>query len=111
MQMIEALDRGVHAFMPTGMHEIYTRIYALYAQGRRQEAAALFNRLLPVLAFSNQHLDISIHFFKHLLHAQGIYATPRVRQPILEFDEVHQAVSLELIEKVVALTQEITAQN
>jgi 4-hydroxy-tetrahydrodipicolinate synthase len=111
MQMIEALDRGVHAFMPTGMHEIYTRIYALYAQGRRQEAAALFIRLLPVLAFSNQHLDISIHFFKRLLHAQGIYATPRVRQPILEFDEVHQAVSLELIEKVVALTQEITAQN
>ncbi len=62
MQMIEALDRGVHAFMPTGMHEIYTRIYALYQAGRRDDARALFNRLLPVLAFSNQHLDISIHF-------------------------------------------------
>ncbi|HOF38811.1 MAG TPA: dihydrodipicolinate synthase family protein, partial [Candidatus Hydrogenedentes bacterium] len=31
MQMIEALDRGVHAFMPTGMHRLYTRIYALHA--------------------------------------------------------------------------------
>ncbi len=31
MQIIEALDRGVHAFMPTGMHSIYTRIFNLYA--------------------------------------------------------------------------------
>ncbi|MFO7975863.1 MAG: dihydrodipicolinate synthase family protein, partial [Candidatus Hydrogenedentota bacterium] len=35
MQMIEALDRGVDAFMPTGMHPVYTRIYALYTAGRR----------------------------------------------------------------------------
>lgn len=31
-QMIEALDRGVHALMPTGMHELYVRIYDLYQQ-------------------------------------------------------------------------------
>lgn len=64
MQMIEALDRGVHAFMPTGMHQIYTRIFSLYHAGQRDEARELFSRLLPVLAFSNQHLDVSIHSFK-----------------------------------------------
>lgn len=100
MQMIEALDRGVHAFMPTGMHTIYTRIYALYAAGQRDDARELFNRLLPVLAFSNQHLDISIHFFKRLLHQQGIYATDRVREPILPFDAEHQKIADELIEVV-----------
>ena len=42
MQIIEALDRGVHAFMPTGMHELYTRIYDLYRSGRREQARALF---------------------------------------------------------------------
>jgi 4-hydroxy-tetrahydrodipicolinate synthase len=97
MQMIEALDRGVHAFMPTALHEAYVRIYALHRMGCRDEARTLFNRLLPVLAFSNQHLDISLHFFKRLLHAQGIYATSAVREPVLPFDAYHERVAEELI--------------
>jgi dihydrodipicolinate synthase/N-acetylneuraminate lyase len=107
MQMIEGLDRGVHAFMPTGMHEIYTRIYALYTQGDRPAAIALFNRLLPVLAFSNQHIDISIHFFKRLLYAQGIYATDRVRPPILPFDSYHAALCDDYIRRVAEITERL----
>jgi len=104
MQMIEAFDRGVHALMPTGIHAVYTRIYSLYTEGDRAGARDLFERLLPVLAFSNQHLDISIHFFKRLLHRQGVYATPRVREPILPFDDHHAAIADELIDRVMALT-------
>jgi 4-hydroxy-tetrahydrodipicolinate synthase len=107
MQMIEALDRGVHAFMPTGMHAVYTRIFSLYHEGQRDAARALFNRLLPVLAFSNQHLDISIHFFKRLLYRQGVYATPRVREPILPFDAFHERMADELIEYVLELMQDL----
>jgi 4-hydroxy-tetrahydrodipicolinate synthase len=106
-QMIEALDRGVHAFMPTGLHPLYTRIYSLHSAGRRDEARALFNRLLPVLAFSNQHLDISIHFFKRLLHRQGVYSTARVREPILPFDAHHQRVADELIDYAIGLIAEM----
>ena len=105
-QMIEGLDRGVHAFMPTGMHAIYARIYRLYSAGRRDAARALFERILPVLAFSNQHLDLSIHFFKRLLHAQGIYGTPCVRPPILPFDAVHECIADELIARVIDLENE-----
>lgn len=100
MQMIEALDRGVHAFMPTAMHRIYTNIYSLYSRGDREGARELFERVLPVLAFTNQRLDISIHFFKRLLHAQGIYATSRVRPPIQPLDTVHERIADELIERV-----------
>ncbi|XOV94101.1 MAG: dihydrodipicolinate synthase family protein [Bacteroidota bacterium] len=99
-QMPEALDRGVHAFMPTGMHYLYTRIFSQYLEGDKEDAIELFNQLLPVLAFSNQHLDISIHFFKRLLWKQGIYSTPNVRKPILPFDEIHQRVADRLIEFV-----------
>lgn len=109
MQMIEALDRGVDAFMPTGMHEIYGHIHADYHAGRRPEAQRLFNRLLPVLAFSNQHLDISVHFYKRLLHQQGIYETPRVRDPIRPFDEVHERLARELVARVEALRAEVGA--
>lgn len=107
MQFIEALDRGIHTIMPTGMHAIYTAIYRRYQQGDRASARQLFNRLLPVLAFSNQHLDISIHFFKRLLQREGVYATDRVREPILPFDEHHARVADELIADVLALTAEV----
>lgn len=111
MQLIEALDRGVHSVMPTAMHHIYTAIYRLYQSGERDEAQRLFYRLLPVLAFSNQHLDISIHFFKRLLHREGLYPTPNVRQPILPFDAYHERIADGLIERVLALTAELQGQQ
>ncbi len=109
-QMPEALLRGVHAFMPTGMHWIYTWIFNEFYQGHEKSAVSLFNELLPVLAFSNQHLDISIHFFKRLLWKQGIYPTPNVRNPILPFDTIHEAIADELIEKVIKMENDIKFQ-
>ena len=106
MQMIEALDRGVHAFMPTALHAVYVRFYRLYTTGDREGACNLFVKILPVLAFANQHLDISIHFFKRLLYAQGTYPTPAVRSPILPFDDAHARVAQELIARACALEAE-----
>ena len=106
-QMIEGLRRGVHAFMPTSMHWIYTEIYRLWSGGMEEEAKDLFVKILPVLTFSNQHLDISIHFFKRLLHQQGIYPTDMARDPVLPFDLIHQQVADQLIELVIRLENEI----
>jgi len=38
------------------------------------------------------------------LFEQGIYATPRVRDPILPFDAYHERVAQEMIERVKAIT-------
>lgn len=92
MQMVDGLERGVHAFMPTALHRTYVRIHELFTAGRKDECSALFARLLPILEFSNQRLDISVAFFKRLLHAQGIYETDRCRLPTARFDS-HQAAA------------------
>jgi 4-hydroxy-tetrahydrodipicolinate synthase len=102
-QMIEGLKRGVHAFMPTGMHRIYCEIYRLWKKGNEAEAEAKFQKILPVLAFSNQHLDISVHFFKRLLFKQGIYPTDLVREPILPFDQIHREIADKHIETIIKL--------
>lgn len=104
-QMIEALQRGVHAFMPTGMHFIYTAIYNTFKAGDYARAELLFHELLPVLAFSNQHLDISIHFYKRLLCRQGIYSTSKVREPILPFDTYHEKIAEGLIQRVIRMEE------
>ena len=107
-QMLEGLRRGIHAFMPTGMHRIYCIIFRLYKENRQKEARELFERLQPILAFSNQHLDISIHFFKRLLWKQGVYSTPLVREPILPFDSVHKEEADYLISRVIELENSLS---
>lgn len=106
-QMIEGLQRGVHAFMPTGMHYIYTSIYNHYVNGNFVEAEKLFRRILPILAFSNQHLDISIHFFKRLLFRQDVYPTANVRQPILPFDHIHQEIADRHINQILEIEKNL----
>ncbi len=108
-QLIEGMKRGVHAFMPTGMHRIYTEIYRQWKMGKEIKAETLFQKILPVLAFSNQHLDISIHFFKRLLYRQGIYPNLNVREPILPFDNIHQEIADKWIKHVIKL--EINLKN
>ncbi len=93
--------------MPTGMHWIYTKIFRDYREGNVDEAIALFNEILPVLAFSNQHLDISILFFKRLLWKQGIYPTPDVRQLKFSFDKIQQEIADGLIHKVLEIEDRI----
>lgn len=106
-QMLEGLERGVHAFMPTGMHSLYCSIFELFHSDKKEEARALFEKLQPVLAFSNQHLDISIHFFKRLLWKQGVYSTASVRKPILPFDKIHLAEADYHIQKVIELERSL----
>lgn len=107
--MLEAFERGVHAFMPTGLHELYTLIDDLYRRGDTAGAARWFEKTLPILAFANQHLDISIHFFKRLLHRQGIYPTPQVRAPILPFDSYHEHRAGVLIDYALELLAQAAA--
>jgi 4-hydroxy-tetrahydrodipicolinate synthase len=97
-QMIEALDRGVHTFMSTIMHKLYKKIFDYHQSGNREKAKELFQKIVPVLAFSHQHLDISIHFNKRYYYKKGIFITDKVREPIIPFDNYHMKVADELIE-------------
>lgn len=108
MQMLDGLDRGVHAFMPTGMHWIYAAICRLYKSGDRAGAEALFAEVLPVLTFSNQNLEVSVQFFKQLLHAQGVYETAAVRIDVDPFSAADTQTAESLIQRVIALESSLT---
>ncbi len=110
-QMIEGLDRGVHAFMPTSLHRCYTAIYRHYSEGNRDEAKRLFHRVVPILAFSNQQLEISIHFFKRMLYRQGIYPTPHLRDPEYNLDAYQERIADELIDLALALEEELVDKD
>src|SRR5260370_148267 len=50
-QMIDALDRGVHAFMPTELEPLWVAIYRLHRAEHVDVARRLFQRVLPIVAF------------------------------------------------------------
>jgi dihydrodipicolinate synthase/N-acetylneuraminate lyase len=106
-QMIEGLDRGVHAFTPTAINRAFVHVDRLYRAGRRDAAVALFERVVPVLSYCCQHIDVSIHFLKRYCVRRGLFETALVREPILPYDEHHRRYGDELTERLIALEDEL----
>jgi dihydrodipicolinate synthase/N-acetylneuraminate lyase len=106
-QLIEALDRGIHAVTPGGLHWLIVEVVRRYRAGDRASARALFDRFLPILGWQNQHIDVSNQFLKLLAVRQGIYTGAAVRQPVVPFDADHRRIADELIEEAVVLHAEI----
>ena len=107
-QMMEALHRGVQAFMPTAMDRLYVEIFRRFRRGDHAGARALHADLAPVLAFSNQHIGVSSRFFKALRQREGIFTTAHCRAGVAELDP-HQRREMEAnIERVLLLQAQLT---
>lgn len=102
MQMPDALARDVHAFMPSTLDPVYVAIHDTYRRGDVDLARGLFERLLPIVAFSHQHIDVSIRFFKQLRHTEGLFATDRCRLPP-PLDALQQAEAERMIRRAIDL--------
>lgn len=96
-QMLEALDRGVSVFMPTAMTRLFAQVITCHQRGDREAANESFHLTLPVLAFTRQHLDVSIHFHKRLFHQRGVFSTPNVRKHGVPYDAYHEKCGEDLI--------------
>jgi 4-hydroxy-tetrahydrodipicolinate synthase len=105
--LIEALDRGIHVVTPGGLHWPIVEVVRRYRAGDRAGARALFDRLLPILGWQNQHIDISNQFLKLLAVRQGIFAGASLRRPGIAFDAAHRRIADELIEAALVLHDEI----
>ncbi len=106
-QMIEALDREVDALIPeSSMVAVYSAICRAHTGDDRAKAVRIFRRLVPVLAFTNQEIGLSIAFFKRLLERKGIFQSAIMRQPWSGWDEYNLRIADELIELYLALEKE-----
>jgi len=103
MGMMEALHRGVHAFIPSTMEILYNRIYNLFVANKFEEAKNLFYEMLPTLSFAHQHIDISIKFYKTLRVKEEIFATNFCRSPIKNFDKFQNDEAESHINKIFKL--------
>lgn len=81
VQWFDARRRGATALMSGCGH---------IRQDRRMlDDAAAYHRLLPLLNFEMQSLDMVISVHKRLLFEGGVIATPELRAPSVQLDAVH----------------------
>ena len=105
--MMDGLMHGASAIMGgAACLEIYVRVYELYKQGQKEEAKALFNKLVPYIAFAMQHLEVAVHIEKRVLVRRGILPNARMRQPTMTLDNTYQQQIEDLVTSVVALCNE-----
>jgi 4-hydroxy-tetrahydrodipicolinate synthase len=109
--LIELLDRGIHAYLPTLYHGIYGRIWSLHRSGRRDEAVRLWRRLLPCLSFVASHPAIQWHVSKAVLKAEGIFETTMLRVEAPQPDAFESRLIEELAEYARNLTVELAESS
>lgn len=82
LQMIDALQRGAVGVMPgSSLTDIYCRIYQLYQKGDLKAAISLHNRLIPLLNFIFQSIEMIIKWEKIILKRRGIISSEYCRRP------------------------------
>lgn len=97
-QMIELLDRGVHAVMPSGLFELFVNVFRLHKEGKRENAKRLFYDILPIIAFTRQSQELNRWFHKRYLKTIGAFQTDLSREEVY-LDETHKRYADELIER------------
>ena len=104
-QLIDALNRNVDAFIPTGLEFLYVKIYNLFKKGYYYEARNLFNEVLPIINFSNQNIDISIKFFKKVRVQEKIFSSNFCRNKKAKFDIFQKKEAKEMLNLITKLNQ------
>jgi 2-keto-3-deoxy-L-arabinonate dehydratase len=78
--LVPDLDAGVQATMSSAMvPEVLARVVGEYHAGRREQAVAEWERVLPLLHYENRQCGLA--GAKHLLQVGGIISSARCRAP------------------------------
>ena len=100
-QLIECMDRGAIGAMPgCSMYDVYLDIYNHYADGDRETAIKLHNKLLPMLNHIRQNVEQIISFEKRILKRRGIIASDYCRKPSYDTDEYFDRLFDELYKEM-----------
>jgi len=80
MYMLELMPSGICGVMPSlGLVDLLARVFGLARNGRRDEAFAVFQGILPQIVFSLEHMEVYHHVEKSLLADRGVLREANVR--------------------------------
>lgn len=99
--MLEAVSAGACGIMPgVPIADLLSRVFQAVAQQQMTRAYDLFGRVLPLIAFGLQNLELSHQLEKNLLVARGLFSSATVRSPKLTMSAIAAAHADLLIQQV-----------
>jgi dihydrodipicolinate synthase/N-acetylneuraminate lyase len=91
LHLPDDMRRGVRGVMPTvSLGRVFGRIYELLHEGNK-EGHQLHNKVLPLLNFMMQSIEMLIAVEKELLVRRGILRNAMCRHPKWNMDQYHRA--------------------
>ncbi len=88
LAFLEGLHRGAVGCMPAAnLGFALAEVHRHFMNGAPDEAAHLFDRLVPFMAWSMQSLDLGTWCAKEMLRRHGVIATSVMREPFSAPDE------------------------
>jgi 4-hydroxy-tetrahydrodipicolinate synthase len=101
LYMTELYDFGICGLMPgTGLCDLLNAIWRALKDGRRSDAFDTFEKVMPLISFSLQSLELYHHVEKRLLQARGALRQVHVRDAQWTPFPEAMAYTDELIERV-----------
>ncbi len=108
--LLPDLDAGATGTMPSAMiPDVLGRVVRLYREGRRDEAAALYERYLPLINYENR--QCGLRATKVLMQEGGIIASDAVRHPTAPLHPATRAGLLALARRLDPLILRWTPQE
>lgn len=97
--LVPDLDAGATGTMPSGAYpDLLREIMADYTLGRREQAVARYERLLPLINYENRQCGLAA--CKVLMKQGGVIASEAVRHPLVPMHPAIRSGLLELAQRI-----------
>ncbi len=107
LYLLEGVTAGICGAMPgLAVADVLQDVFDLATGGRMNDAADLFQNVLPYLVFSLQNMELLIRMEKQLLHARSLIASDRARAATLTPDPETEAHIEFLIRRLLGFLRE-----
>jgi 2-keto-3-deoxy-L-arabinonate dehydratase len=92
LSLLDALERGAIGNMPApNFTRFFADVQRLWESGDRAGAERLFDSGVPFVMWTMQTIDHTVTTAKTEFHRRGIIASPRLRLPTTDLDNIAQA--------------------
>lgn len=103
LYLLDTLRAGAAGTIPgCDIPEHFVAMYRSFVSGESSDAERLFRRLLPLLVYENQSLDLYVACTKAILARRGIVRNPRLRPPGFTLSSTAQTEIVALYDEVAA---------
>lgn len=105
-QLLEAYDRGIHCFMPSGLFKLYVNSFKLYHEKGREAGKKLFYDMGPIMLFTCQGGWINSCFHKEYFKRLGVFKNTYARYDT-KLDAYQTRICQEMIDLALKLESRI----